>query len=114
MTLPKAIEITNLYEHAAGSIPRDDFLDALKVLIEAAKAIEDYRSGLVVDFLLPLPGETEEEKRGETMAAQKISSIVSEIQALLNAIEATNDYARTLQHFREIRALATKYIRGTK
>lgn len=36
-----------------------DHIDAIKLGIEALKAIDDYRQGLTVDFLLPLPGETE-------------------------------------------------------
>ena len=60
MTLDKAIEIANLYEHAASSIPREDFLDTLTLLIEAGKRILKYRQDPIHVANLPLPGETKE------------------------------------------------------
>lgn len=80
MTLEKAIEILNLYEHTASSIPREDFrlilypvtldfLDAIKLAIEALKIYKrlEQAAGDSYDYLLP--GETksrvkDKERRG--------------------------------------------------
>ena len=59
MRLDKAIEILELYEHAASSIPRGDFLVALHLGIEALKEVLKARSGdPALDGEL-LPWETE-------------------------------------------------------
>ncbi|GAI52289.1 unnamed protein product [marine sediment metagenome] len=60
MTLGKAIELLTLYEHAASSIPRDDFLDATKLGIEALKLYNRCRNTQPVWLPLLLPGETKE------------------------------------------------------
>ena len=58
MELEKAIEILNLYEHAASSMPREDFLDAIKLSIEALKRIHRQRkNAMVFVHQPPLPGE---------------------------------------------------------
>ena len=36
----KARELLNLYEHASSSVPRDDFLDAIKVGVQAITYVE--------------------------------------------------------------------------
>lgn len=59
--LTKAIEILNNYKMESAFEATPDFEDALKLGIEAQKAIRDLRQGLVVDFELPLPGEQPEE-----------------------------------------------------
>ena len=60
MLLPKVIEILDLNLKEAGKKMPQDTFTALGISVEAVKAIQDYREGLTVDFLLPLPGETEE------------------------------------------------------
>ncbi|MBA7588078.1 hypothetical protein ES708_30126 [subsurface metagenome] len=60
LTLDKALEIVGLYEHAASSIPRDDFLDALNLTIEATKRFKALREVIRVPLTDPLPGEDEE------------------------------------------------------
>lgn len=57
MTLDKAIEILNRYEHAASSTPRDEFIDAIKLLIEASKRFKRLREVIRVPFTELLPGE---------------------------------------------------------
>jgi len=59
MQLAKARELLGLYEHAASSIPRDDFLDAIRLGIEAMKRISNDRINPGAYRDLPLPGETE-------------------------------------------------------
>ena len=60
LTLDKALEIVGLYEHAASSIPRDDFLDALNLTIEATKRFKELREVIRVPYTALLPGEDPE------------------------------------------------------
>ncbi len=57
MELTKAIELLKLYEHAGSSIPRDDFLDAIKLVINATRKLQYIR--ILFPTLMPglLPGE---------------------------------------------------------
>ncbi|MBA7589469.1 hypothetical protein ES708_31554 [subsurface metagenome] len=57
MKLAKAIELLKLYEHAGSSIPRDDFLDAIKLVINATRKLQYIR--ILFPTLMPglLPGE---------------------------------------------------------
>jgi len=57
LTLDKAIQLLALYEHSASSIPRDDFLDALKLTIEASKRFKALREVIRVPYTSLLPGE---------------------------------------------------------
>ena len=61
MKLAKSTEILSLEAYGSAHTNNPNWYDAVKLSIEAEKAITDYRRGLVVDFLLPLPGETPED-----------------------------------------------------
>lgn len=60
MTIDEAIELLRLYEHAACSIARDDFLEALQQGIEALLREQSRRKYLLPDEFHLLPGETKE------------------------------------------------------
>lgn len=61
MTIDKAIELLELYEHAVKFFPRGDFLKAIQLGIEALKLIRAWRKALPLDNPQLLPGETKEE-----------------------------------------------------
>ena len=58
MTIDKAIELLKLYEHAADSILRDDFLDALKMATASLKQTQHLRRFNLAIILEALPGES--------------------------------------------------------
>ena len=58
MTPDKAIELLKLYEHAASSISREDFLEATKLGIEALERELEYRESMPLKGGELLPSET--------------------------------------------------------
>lgn len=58
MKLAKAVEILELNLKEVGIEMPTDTRQAVKLGVEGLKALQDWRAGQVVDFLLPLPGET--------------------------------------------------------
>lgn len=60
MTLKEAIEIqlAELQDHHEAMEP--DYLDAIKLLVEAGKEVLAHRNHCEPDFVLLLPGETED------------------------------------------------------
>lgn len=60
MNLQETIEILGLYEHAASSIPRQDFLKAVNLGIEALKHTQFLRKYPKASTRIPLKGETKD------------------------------------------------------